>query len=43
MHGGLLQADYVNAHGLPPPLGPPFASGVSQNAGLGMPNVGGGG
>jgi hypothetical protein len=43
MHGGLLQADYVNAHGLPPPLGPPFVSGVSPNAGLGMPNVGGGG
>ena len=39
MHGGLLQADYVNAHGLPP-LGPPLVSGVPQNAGFGMPNVG---
>ena len=38
-HGGLLQADYVNAHGLPP-LGPPLVSGVPQNAGFGMPNVG---
>jgi hypothetical protein len=39
VHGGLLQADYVNAHGLPP-LGPPFVSGVPQNARFGMPNVG---
>ena len=39
VHGGLLQADYVNAHGLPP-LGPPLVSGVPQNAGFGMPNVG---